>query len=397
MRKRYSSIDSVARRKNATRETTNTLKAWLYEHRKNPYPTKGEKIMLAIITKMTLTQVSTWFANARRRLKKENKMTWEPRNKTSEGDDRDSSSPRDIKSDDNTDDCGDSNLPDFLKQESDGFINKHSFPPTFQNHTLEAKPLNHPEKDCATFGVDCYRIQAQSSEDSATSGSPSPGHPLQSSLYADAQSRFEAGKDDTKDSVYCPVEENVPFGTGPSSRPKIWSLARTATSDSPPMIRRSLYPCPVDFCMEKSEKECVTDKSKTSSSCSVATFSDFIPERTSSALKNTADDMCDKRSMYNPMLPNCGALPAKCETTDCLESKDRSSCMLGSNSAYATDFSSTVNSDASARNAFYGAGSYNAASLHEQGIHVVSKNSNHTDVATSIEITESSLLRQTDH
>ncbi|GFR69944.1 iroquois-class homeodomain protein IRX-6-like [Elysia marginata] len=74
-------INSAARRKNATRENTNTLKAWLYEHRKNPYPTKGEKIMLAIITKMTLTQVSTWFANARRRLKKENKMTWSPRNK----------------------------------------------------------------------------------------------------------------------------------------------------------------------------------------------------------------------------------------------------------------------------------------------------------------------------
>lgn len=70
-----------ARRKNATRETTSTLKAWLSEHRKNPYPTKGEKIMLAIITKMTLTQVSTWFANARRRLKKENKMTWSPRNR----------------------------------------------------------------------------------------------------------------------------------------------------------------------------------------------------------------------------------------------------------------------------------------------------------------------------
>ena len=30
--------------------------------------------MLAIITRMTLTQVSTWFANARRRLKKENKL-----------------------------------------------------------------------------------------------------------------------------------------------------------------------------------------------------------------------------------------------------------------------------------------------------------------------------------
>jgi len=53
----YGGVDlNQARRKNATRETTSTLKAWLYEHRKNPYPTKGEKIMLAIITKMTLTQ-----------------------------------------------------------------------------------------------------------------------------------------------------------------------------------------------------------------------------------------------------------------------------------------------------------------------------------------------------
>lgn len=43
--------------------------------------------MLAIITKMTLTQVSTWFANARRRLKKENKMTWEPKNRTEDDDD----------------------------------------------------------------------------------------------------------------------------------------------------------------------------------------------------------------------------------------------------------------------------------------------------------------------
>ncbi|GFQ74258.1 iroquois-class homeodomain protein IRX-6, partial [Trichonephila clavata] len=84
----YGGLDfNGARRKNVTRDSTSTLKAWLNEHRKNPYPTKGEKIMLAIITKMTLTQVSTWFANARRRLKKENKMTWEPRNKTEAHDD----------------------------------------------------------------------------------------------------------------------------------------------------------------------------------------------------------------------------------------------------------------------------------------------------------------------
>ena len=34
---------------------------------------------------MTLTQVSTWFANARRRLKKENRMTWD---RNQDGDDR---------------------------------------------------------------------------------------------------------------------------------------------------------------------------------------------------------------------------------------------------------------------------------------------------------------------
>ena len=33
-----------------------------------------------------LYQVSTWFANARRRLKKENKMTWEPKNKLDDDD-----------------------------------------------------------------------------------------------------------------------------------------------------------------------------------------------------------------------------------------------------------------------------------------------------------------------
>jgi hypothetical protein len=70
---RYPGFDvNAIRRKNATRETTGPLKAWLSQHKKNPYPTKGEKVMLAISTRMTLTQVSTWFANARRRMKKDN-------------------------------------------------------------------------------------------------------------------------------------------------------------------------------------------------------------------------------------------------------------------------------------------------------------------------------------
>ena len=115
---RFSPIDlnSGARRKNATRETTSTLKAWLYEHRKNPYPTKGEKIMLAILTKMTLTQVSTWFANARRRLKKENKMTWSPRNRCGERKDSEGYS------DDDDDDDADTKTDDLIKsEEKDSF------------------------------------------------------------------------------------------------------------------------------------------------------------------------------------------------------------------------------------------------------------------------------------
>lgn len=37
-------------------------------------------VLIRLLVSLVL-QVSTWFANARRRLKKENKMTWEPRNK----------------------------------------------------------------------------------------------------------------------------------------------------------------------------------------------------------------------------------------------------------------------------------------------------------------------------
>lgn len=34
------------------------LKQWLYKHRDNPYPTKTEKILLALGSQMTLVQVS---------------------------------------------------------------------------------------------------------------------------------------------------------------------------------------------------------------------------------------------------------------------------------------------------------------------------------------------------
>ncbi|KAH3779037.1 hypothetical protein DPMN_180516 [Dreissena polymorpha] len=53
-----------------TIDNVGALKLWLTVHSANPYPNKPEKIMLAILSDMTLTQVATWFANARRRLRK---------------------------------------------------------------------------------------------------------------------------------------------------------------------------------------------------------------------------------------------------------------------------------------------------------------------------------------
>ena len=35
------------------------LKQWLLRHRHNPYPTKGEKVQLAVGSNMTLVQVRT--------------------------------------------------------------------------------------------------------------------------------------------------------------------------------------------------------------------------------------------------------------------------------------------------------------------------------------------------
>ncbi|KAG8572142.1 hypothetical protein GDO81_011932 [Engystomops pustulosus] len=191
------------RPKNATRESTSTLKAWLNEHRKNPYPTKGEKIMLAIITKMTLTQVSTWFANARRRLKKENKVTWGARSKE----------------DGNL--FGSDNEGDHEKNEDDEEIDLES--------------------------IDIDKIDDNDGEQSNEDDDDKPEHLRQSdkeSLKKDSDALI-SGTDGlkSKDPLSL-VKDNSessntrivsPGGQGtlqmpPHNKPKIWSLAETATS-----------------------------------------------------------------------------------------------------------------------------------------------------------------------
>ncbi|XP_072852586.2 iroquois-class homeodomain protein IRX-1-like [Pogona vitticeps] len=80
--------DPLQAKAGPSRESTAALKAWLGQHLKNPYPSKGEKVLLALVSRMSLTQVSTWFANARRRLKKENRACWAPRPPKTDGEEQ---------------------------------------------------------------------------------------------------------------------------------------------------------------------------------------------------------------------------------------------------------------------------------------------------------------------
>ncbi|CAL9702023.1 unnamed protein product [Knipowitschia caucasica] len=217
---RYGTVDfnGTARRKNATRETTSTLKTWLYEHRKNPYPTKGEKIMLAIITKMTLTQVSTWFANARRRLKKENKMTWSPKNKAGED--------RKDELDKNDHDC-------VTKETAD----------CKEGKDLQLSDLDDLEdEDCDKLDSDCEKATGDDADLQQALTISGSLQKRDSELNLSLSNTFQP-------SFSCPIKSSLPplmtsypdpvvsrssspMGTlshfESSDKPRIWSLARTA-------------------------------------------------------------------------------------------------------------------------------------------------------------------------
>uniref|UniRef100_A0A8C7ZK67 Iroquois homeobox 7 n=1 Tax=Oryzias sinensis TaxID=183150 RepID=A0A8C7ZK67_9TELE len=163
----------------ATRESTGALKAWLNEHLKNPYPTKGEKIMLAIITKMSLTQVSTWFANARRRLKKENRVSWASRGKSDEEEDEEQEAESD-------------------EEES----------PLQKGH-LEVERDAEPRSGA---------------EENAPAGLETP------QTSEDHQTELDKKVEGTAPLLNSAAEESK--GGAGSQKPKIWSLAETATSET---------------------------------------------------------------------------------------------------------------------------------------------------------------------
>ncbi|KAB5590407.1 Homeobox protein [Ceratobasidium theobromae] len=56
------------RRGKLPKHVTETLRTWLLSHADHPYPTEEEKKMLCNVTSLTLSQVSNWMINARRRI-----------------------------------------------------------------------------------------------------------------------------------------------------------------------------------------------------------------------------------------------------------------------------------------------------------------------------------------
>ncbi|XP_037120700.1 iroquois-class homeodomain protein IRX-1b [Syngnathus acus] len=184
-----------SRAKTATRETTSTLKAWLQEHQKNPYPTKGEKIMLAIITRMTLTQVSTWFANARRRLKKENKVTW-----GRSAEDRDGR----IFSSDNEDEQGKNGSDDDEDEEID----------------LETVDIERPEEPRAAAEQGCRKGEKEADVAGREAATEPRNSESNRTLSVDAAVVKLVDHSPSRQECHRP----------PQSKPKIWSLAETATA-----------------------------------------------------------------------------------------------------------------------------------------------------------------------
>ncbi|XP_011915923.1 PREDICTED: iroquois-class homeodomain protein IRX-2 isoform X1 [Cercocebus atys] len=228
-------LNDPAYRKNATRDATATLKAWLNEHRKNPYPTKGEKIMLAIITKMTLTQVSTWFANARRRLKKENKMTWAPRNKSEDEDEDEGDAAR---SKDESPDKAQEGTETSAEDEGISLhvdsLTDHSCSAESDGEKLPCRagdPLCESGSECKDKYDD---LEDDEDDDEEGERGLAPPKPVTSSPLTGLEAP-----------LLSPQPEAAPRGGGktpqgsrtspgappPASKPKLWSLAEIATSD----------------------------------------------------------------------------------------------------------------------------------------------------------------------
>lgn len=249
-----SGVGTAGRSKTIARESTNTLKAWLVEHIKNPYPSKGEKIMLAVMTRMTLTQVSTWFANARRRLKKENRVRWRDEEDDDDCDVSAVADEDDASEDDYGDDLDDTHYAQMKRNSrrirhdtasesgrsvDDTFV-IDSFPANSQrtyrdevimNHKVRTDGLELPRTDRRDYShlaarlshsptatpLDLHRV----TQHRRSVSPPSEWHRTTSS------SRSSGGHSMPGDINNCSMDKQQ---TSSSNKPKIWSIVELITA-----------------------------------------------------------------------------------------------------------------------------------------------------------------------
>ncbi|XP_066928201.1 homeobox protein six1-like isoform X2 [Clytia hemisphaerica] len=67
-------LNGIRKTSSLPKEATGLLKTWLINHKSDPYPSVLEKQQLANLSGLTIPQVKTWFANARRRSKTNSEM-----------------------------------------------------------------------------------------------------------------------------------------------------------------------------------------------------------------------------------------------------------------------------------------------------------------------------------
>merc|ERR1719427_1241894 len=229
---------------------------------------KAKKIMLAILTKMTLTQVSTWFANARRRLKKENKMTWSPRKKSGDkkmdGKDDDSdASDSDVECMD-VDVDGDPDSPLLEEKESSstkeleavGLLEKADEEleaevqrpsvirtidsPTFNEIRDRFKDGESPVTDLQKWVNGCFQVQETNEQTDFSVELTPPSTPIENKITTfTSQKLFEAfDKSKTNNLNDIPIKEEPTYNTEPlslifSSRQPVCSTkVESSSSDS---------------------------------------------------------------------------------------------------------------------------------------------------------------------
>uniref|UniRef100_A0A674DXK3 Mohawk homeobox b n=1 Tax=Salmo trutta TaxID=8032 RepID=A0A674DXK3_SALTR len=195
----------VCHKRQALQDMARPLKQWLYKHKDNPYPTKTEKVLLALGSRMTLVQVSNWFANARRRLKNtvsQPDLSWALRiklyNKYIQGNaERMSVSSEDTNSEASQSELSRPSLKSAIKQENGthpAFSDDYVSPPPKYKSSLLNRYLNDTLRHVMATPDDVTKSHPRNHSGSFSSNECDDDLVSPSSSEAEANSLYHMGK-----------------------------------------------------------------------------------------------------------------------------------------------------------------------------------------------------------